>query len=276
MERFFHRLHVRRESLRKNELSQRDQWAKDEHDVRDGSCEFAVKYLGCTEVFESKGVKICEEAYRTMKNRSRTATGIQLLHHSSRRHSDPRRYGCLHITGDGIKLADEHSEEIIVDTPIEQISYCCPDRHFEHAFAYICRDTIPWRWFCHVFEGIEDTGERLNHAVGVAFSICLEKRREAEMAKAAANLSNKPGNSSDSAELTTSRSGQFRQAPISERMLDPQASKIAEPVPRTNSDVALVSLDRPRASGQTTPSQQQWLPLMPLTANKEEAELNNN
>ncbi|CAB4060645.1 NUMBL [Lepeophtheirus salmonis] len=36
-------------------------WQQDEVSVRDGTCSFAVKYLGCVEVFESRGMQVCEE-----------------------------------------------------------------------------------------------------------------------------------------------------------------------------------------------------------------------
>src|SRR6218665_685421 len=43
MESFFSRLHERRESLKRDELSRRHQWREDERRVRDASCDFVVK-----------------------------------------------------------------------------------------------------------------------------------------------------------------------------------------------------------------------------------------
>ena len=40
------------------------------------------------------------------------------------------------------------------------------------------------RWMCHAFMALKDSGERLSHAVGCAFAICLERkqRRDKECA----------------------------------------------------------------------------------------------
>ena len=37
-------------------------WQEDERRVRDGTCSFHVKYLGSIEVFDSRGMHICEQA----------------------------------------------------------------------------------------------------------------------------------------------------------------------------------------------------------------------
>ncbi|QQP51236.1 Protein numb-like, partial [Caligus rogercresseyi] len=42
-------------------------WQQDEVAVRDGTCSFQVKYLGCVEVFESRGMQVCEEAVKVLK-----------------------------------------------------------------------------------------------------------------------------------------------------------------------------------------------------------------
>ena len=47
----------------------------------------------------------------------------------------------------------------------------------------IC-DQLCLRWMCHAFMALKDSGERLSHAVGCAFAICLERkqRRDKECA----------------------------------------------------------------------------------------------
>jgi hypothetical protein len=37
-------------------------WQEDERKVRDGTCSFHVKYLGAIEVFDSRGMHVCEQA----------------------------------------------------------------------------------------------------------------------------------------------------------------------------------------------------------------------
>lgn len=43
------------------------QWPTDEQAVRSSTCSFPVKYLGCIEVFESRGMHICEEALKMLR-----------------------------------------------------------------------------------------------------------------------------------------------------------------------------------------------------------------
>ena len=38
-------------------------------------------------------------------------------------------------------------------------------------------DPSPLRWMCHAFMALKESGERLSHAVGCAFAICLERKQ---------------------------------------------------------------------------------------------------
>lgn len=49
------------------ESSKPHQWQADELSVRTGTCCFQVKYLGCVEVFESRGMQVCEEALKVLR-----------------------------------------------------------------------------------------------------------------------------------------------------------------------------------------------------------------
>ena len=127
------------------------QWHSDEIGVRQGNCTFPIKYLGCVEVFESRGMPICEEALKVLRSTKRKAIR-----------------GTLFVTGDGLRVVDGETRGLIVDQTIEKVSFCAPDRNNERGFAYICRDGSTRRWMCHGFHAIGNTGERLSHAVGYA------------------------------------------------------------------------------------------------------------
>uniref|UniRef100_S4RAB4 NUMB like endocytic adaptor protein n=1 Tax=Petromyzon marinus TaxID=7757 RepID=S4RAB4_PETMA len=71
-------------------------------------------------------------------------------------------------------------QDLIVDQLIEKVSFCAPDRNLERAFSYICRDGTTRRWMCHCFMAARDSGERLSHAVGCAFTVCLERKQRRE------------------------------------------------------------------------------------------------
>ena len=63
-----------------------------------------------------------------------------------------------------------------------------------------------------------DTGERLSHAVGVAFAVCLERKQARECEGVSGNWDE------DSGAFT--RFGSFRQGTLTERLADPQGFKV--------------------------------------------------
>merc|ERR1712107_571720 len=54
-------------------------WQQDEIAVRAGTCSFDVKYLGCFEVFDSRGMPVCEEALKKLKNSKKEIHQIDTL-----------------------------------------------------------------------------------------------------------------------------------------------------------------------------------------------------
>ncbi|XP_047001593.1 protein numb [Schistocerca americana] len=201
-----------RDSLRRRkehvpESSKPHQWQADEAGVRAGTCSFHVKYLGCVEVFESRGMQVCEEA-------------LKLLRNSRRR---PVR-AILYVSGDGLRVVEDDTKGLIVDQTIEKVSFCAPDRNHEKGFSYICRDGTTRRWMCHGFLALKESGERLSHAVGCAFAACLERKQKRDK-ECGVTMTFDPKNS------TFTRSGSFRQASLTERLQDPQELKPSEPPP---------------------------------------------
>ncbi|CAH2076590.1 unnamed protein product, partial [Iphiclides podalirius] len=197
-----------RESFRRRkgsppESARPHQWHADEAAVRAGTCTFPVKYLGCVEVFESRGMQVCEEAIKVLRN--------------SRRR--PIR-AVLHVSGDGLRVVEEETKGLIVDQTIEKVSFCAPDRNHERGFSYICRDGTTRRWMCHGFLASRDSGERLSHAVGCAFAACLERkqRRDKECAVSM---------SIDAASHAFTRQGSFRKSGITRRASEADTPPVA-------------------------------------------------
>ncbi|KAM3920123.1 protein numb homolog isoform 2-T2 [Leptodactylus fuscus] len=196
------------------EASRPHQWQTDEESVRTGKCCFQVKYLGHVEVDESRGMHICEDAVKRLK-----ATGKKAIK------------AVLWVSADGLRVVDEKTKDLLVDQTIEKVSFCAPDRNFDRAFSYICRDGTTRRWICHCFMAVKDTGERLSHAVGCAFAACLERKqkREKECGVTA---------TFDASRTTFTREGSFRvttateQAEREEVMKQIQDSKKGEPEPK--------------------------------------------
>uniref|UniRef100_UPI00398F0D1D protein numb homolog isoform X2 n=1 Tax=Pristiophorus japonicus TaxID=55135 RepID=UPI00398F0D1D len=86
----------------------------------------------------------------------------------------------LWVSADGLRVVDDKTKDLIVDQTIEKVSFCAPDRNYDKAFSYICRDGTTRRWICHCFMALKDSGERLSHAVGCAFAACLERKQKRE------------------------------------------------------------------------------------------------
>ncbi|XP_026187440.1 numb-like protein isoform X2 [Mastacembelus armatus] len=181
-----------RQSLRRKkptyvpEASRPHQWQADEEAVRKGKCNFPVRYLGLVEVEESRGMHVCEEAVKKLKvSGKKTVKAV------------------LWVSADGLRVVDDKTKDLIVDQTIEKVSFCAPDRNYDKAFSYICRDGTTRRWMCHCFMALKDSGERLSHAVGCAFAACLERkqRREKECGVTA---------SFDASRTTFVREGSFR------------------------------------------------------------------
>nr|XP_054590668.1 numb-like protein isoform X3 [Nothobranchius furzeri] len=187
-----------RQSLRRKkptyvpEASRPHQWQADEEAVRKGKCNFSVRYLGLVEVEESRGMHVCEEAVKKLKvSGKKTVKAV------------------LWVSADGLRVVDDKTKDLIVDQTIEKVSFCAPDRNYDKAFSYICRDGTTRRWMCHCFMALKDSfvssvltdsclrvgeaqvyqrglhstsaaGERLSHAVGCAFAACLERKQRRE------------------------------------------------------------------------------------------------
>uniref|UniRef100_A0A915PM83 PID domain-containing protein n=1 Tax=Setaria digitata TaxID=48799 RepID=A0A915PM83_9BILA len=238
-------------------------WQPDEIAVRNGTCSFSVKYLGGIEVFESRGMQICEGALKLLR------VCFSAYFEGQRRR--PIK-AILYVSGDGLRVVDQESSRgLIVDQTIEKVSFCAPDRSHDKGFAYICRDGTSRRWMCHGFHATKESGERLSHAVGCAFAICLErkKKRDAEAAatvQAAAGLPplgcEKPSTigftldeiAFQAPSIPTSSfernncHGSFRRLSITERLRDPQTAIVQQPPPASSSissELHITSKPRP-------------------------------
>ncbi|XP_048218770.1 protein numb homolog isoform X4 [Perognathus longimembris pacificus] len=212
------------------EASRPHQWQTDEEGVRTGKCSFPVKYLGHVEVDESRGMHICEDAVKRLK-----ATGKKAVK------------AVLWVSADGLRVVDEKTKDLIVDQTIEKVSFCAPDRNFDRAFSYICRDGTTRRWICHCFMAVKDTGERLSHAVGCAFAACLERKqkREKECGVTA---------TFDASRTTFTREGSFRVTTATEQAEREEIMKQMQDAKKAETDRTVVSSSVAPGSAAPSPS----------------------
>lgn len=126
----------------------------------------------------------------------------------------------MHVSGDGLRVVEDDTKGLIVDQTIEKVSFCAPDRNHERGFSYICRDGTTRRWMCHGFLALRESGERLSHAVGCAFAVCLERKQKRDKECGVTMMF-------DTKNSTFTRTGSFRQQSITERY-----EKAVDVVPR--------------------------------------------
>lgn len=91
---------------------------------------------------------------------------------------------------------------------------------------------------CHGFLASKDSGERLSHAVGCAFAVCLERkqRRDKECTVTM---------TFDMKSSTFTRTGSFRQQTMTERLVDPPSAIVA---PQPKGAYNPFAIERPHAT----------------------------
>ncbi|XP_062378515.1 protein numb homolog isoform X4 [Sardina pilchardus] len=236
------------------ESSRPHQWQTDEEAVRSGKCSFAVKYLGHVEVEESRGMHICEDAVKRLKTDRKFFKGF-----FTKAGKKPVR-AVLWVSADGLRVVDDKTKDLILDQTIEKVSFCAPDRNFERAFSYICRDGTTRRWICHCFMAIKDSGERLSHAVGCAFAACLERKqkREKECGVTATFDANR---------TTFTREGSFRVTTATEAAEREEVMRQLQDAKKAESDIKVATTTAPSLSqgvvGPSSPSSASSSPPLP-------------
>ncbi|XP_006170581.1 protein numb homolog isoform X6 [Tupaia chinensis] len=239
------------------EASRPHQWQTDEEGVRTGKCSFPVKYLGHVEVDESRGMHICEDAVKRLKAERKFFKGF------FGKTGKKAVKAVLWVSADGLRVVDEKTKDLIVDQTIEKVSFCAPDRNFDRAFSYICRDGTTRRWICHCFMAVKDTGERLSHAVGCAFAACLERKqkREKECGVTA---------TFDASRTTFTREGSFRVTTATEQAEREEVMKQMQDAKKAEADKTVGSSVAP---GNTAPSPSS--PTSPTLDSTASLEMNN-
>ncbi|XP_063689144.1 numb-like protein isoform X2 [Bolinopsis microptera] len=153
----------------KNGVSQQH-FEADKDLVAKSGASFCVKYLGYEEVKEARGVKVCSVAVAKLikdkKNKKKMSLSISM---------------------DGVRVVDDISRVLVLDQPIEKISFCAPDSLNPKLFSYIARDGPCRRWLCYGFYATDVPGERLSHALGCAFTACLQRKQKAGKVKESNN-----------------------------------------------------------------------------------------
>ncbi|MEE6491231.1 hypothetical protein FKM82_016137 [Ascaphus truei] len=184
----------------------------------------SAQYLGHVEVEESRGMHVCEDAVKKLKTLGKKSVKA-----------------ILWVSADGLRVVDEKTKDLIVDQTIEKVSFCAPDRNFDKAFSYICRDGTTRRWICHCFMALKDSGERLSHAVGCAFAACLERKqkREKECGVTASFDASRTSFAREGSFRITSASQQAEREEVMRQLQDKKKAEAAQTPPVNTPTVAV-------------------------------------
>jgi len=187
------------------------EWKLDEEAVKNSRCSFPVKYLGQVEVQESRGMHVCEGAVKTLKSEIRKNRMPSFFGRGKKK----KIKAMLYVTPDALRVVEDSTKALLLDQTIEKVSFCAPDRNYDRAFSYICRDGTTRRWLCHSFFATKESGERLSHAVGCAFAQCLEKKQKREKEGVSATYENNG--------TTFAREGSFKVKTLTEQAAENKA-----------------------------------------------------
>ncbi|EEC13751.1 conserved hypothetical protein, partial [Ixodes scapularis] len=206
-----------RDSLRRGrrehvpECSKPHQWQADEAAVRAGSCTFPVKYLGCVEVFESRGMQVMLLPLSELPALFRPIIFRNAL---------IIRHVLVRFPSSDRPLSDFIVRQVFVR--LGKASYY----ETSHRWACLLRPIIRL-----IFISLRrrpmpcPQGERLSHAVGCAFAVCLERKQKRDKESVLMNFDPKTS--------SFTRTGSFRQGSITDSLpQDPQEAKPSGESPR--------------------------------------------
>ncbi|XP_075924217.1 PTB domain-containing engulfment adapter protein 1-like isoform X3 [Petromyzon marinus] len=150
--------------------------------LTDGFVSYNVKFLGCYEVEEPKGLPAVEGAVRKLKfaNLIKRSEGHKL------------RKALLQISVVGVRLLDCKTKEILHSCPLERISFCAHHEADRHVCTFVCKNVQWKKHMCFALEG-EKCAEKVTLTIGQAFdlaylSILKSRGRDVEARQHVATL----------------------------------------------------------------------------------------
>ncbi|XP_062512831.1 ankyrin repeat and sterile alpha motif domain-containing protein 1B-like isoform X2 [Corticium candelabrum] len=159
------------------------------------SANYVAKYRGSMVVTNVQGKESTKQACAKMRESTRHIKKVPLI--------------VLAISAKGIKFIDGDSKMVIQEHDIRSISYCTQDREDLSTFAYINKDHITGKHYCHVFQAqtigvADDIILTIGQAFEVAYQKIMQMKAKRDAAKFEARLGFRKGQGSASVKVKSS------------------------------------------------------------------------
>ncbi|XP_075549461.1 PTB domain-containing engulfment adapter protein 1-like isoform X1 [Dermacentor variabilis] len=139
-------------------------WIHPADALQKGHVAYLVKFLGFTEVEQSKGIEVVREGIRKLKfnQQLKRSEGGKV----------PKVE--LTISVDGVAVQDPKTKRIFHQHPLHRISYCADDKTDKKSFSFIAKESDGERHSCFVFSS-EKLAEEITLTIGQAFDLAYRK-----------------------------------------------------------------------------------------------------
>ncbi|OQV15568.1 PTB domain-containing engulfment adapter protein 1 [Hypsibius exemplaris] len=129
---------------------------------------YLVKFLGCTEVDQAKGMEVIKAGIRKMRFNS----------HVKRSEGSKIPKVELTISIDGVAIQDPKTKKILHQYPLYRISFCADDKAEKRFFCFIAKeDNVSAEHRCFVFVS-DRLAENITLTIGQAFDLAYRRYLE--------------------------------------------------------------------------------------------------
>uniref|UniRef100_T1JFF0 PID domain-containing protein n=1 Tax=Strigamia maritima TaxID=126957 RepID=T1JFF0_STRMM len=150
---------------KKNNSTNRN-WIHPPDALQRGHIAYLVKFLGCTEVEQAKGINVVKEGIRKLKfsQQLKRAEGTKT----------PKVE--LTISVDGVAVQEPKSKvrKILHQYPLHHISYCADDKSDKKFFSFIAKEADSDKHTCFVFVS-DKLAEEITLTIGQAFDLAYRR-----------------------------------------------------------------------------------------------------
>lgn len=138
-------------------------WIHNPETLKNGHVAYLVKFLGCTEVDQPKGIEVVKQGIQKLKFNQQLK--------KSEGTKTPKAE--LTISVEGVAIQEPKTKKILHQYPLHKISYCADDKAEKRFFSFISKDG-DGKHTCFVFVS-DKLAEEITLTIGQAFELAYKK-----------------------------------------------------------------------------------------------------
>lgn len=138
-------------------------WIHNPETLKNGHVAYLVKFLGCTEVDQPKGIDVVKQGIQKLKFNQQLK--------KSEGSKTPKAE--LTISVEGVAIQEPKTKKILHQYPLHKISYCADDKAEKRFFSFISKDG-DGKHTCFVFVS-DKLAEEITLTIGQAFELAYKK-----------------------------------------------------------------------------------------------------